>query len=171
MIEQYRSTINWLRAAIIREDTENAFSAAKRLIPIREQFRIEEQQPVLCYQADVDTAFSMHGDIDSSALRGARRDRRLDPSIHRGLWYRPQPPGRLGSSGHRSADEPLCPCDQAGVADPRFAGFCSGDPGAENLMQQLFKLSLHRVLMCRSFLEPPSGFPGSVVVFALLIAA
>ena len=56
MSEEYRSIINWLRAAIIREDEENALAAAKRLIPIREQIRIEEQQPVLCYQNDTDTA-------------------------------------------------------------------------------------------------------------------
>ena len=56
MSEEYRSIINWLRAAIIREDEENAIAAAKRLIPIRDQIRIEEQQPVLCYQNDIDTA-------------------------------------------------------------------------------------------------------------------
>ena len=56
MNEEYRSAINWLRTAIVREDEENAVAAAKRLSTIREQFCLEEQQPVLCYRYDADTA-------------------------------------------------------------------------------------------------------------------
>ena len=56
MSDEYGTIINRLRKAIKREDTEKAMALAKRLIPIKDQFHIEAQSAVLCYQRDTDTA-------------------------------------------------------------------------------------------------------------------
>ena len=56
MSDEYGTIINRLRNAIKREDTEKAMAMAKQLLPIQDQFHIEAQSPVLCYQTDTDTA-------------------------------------------------------------------------------------------------------------------
>ena len=65
MKRQYRSIINWLKAAIKNEDTVTAVEVAKQLLPLREMIRIEAQPPVFYYRDDKDTrsqctAMSIH---------------------------------------------------------------------------------------------------------------
>jgi len=65
MKRQYRSIINWLRAAIKNEDTVTAVEVAKQLLPLLGQLRIEAEPPVFYYRDDKETrsqctAMSIH---------------------------------------------------------------------------------------------------------------
>ena len=52
MKRQYRSIINWLRAAIKNEDAVTAVEIAKQLLPLRDQIHIEANPPVFYYRDD-----------------------------------------------------------------------------------------------------------------------
>ena len=65
MKRQYRSIINWLKAAIKNEDAVTAVEVAKQLLPLGDQIRIEADPPVFYYHDDKDTrsqctAMSIH---------------------------------------------------------------------------------------------------------------
>jgi len=65
MKRQYRSIINWLKAAIKNEDAVTAVEVAKQLLPLGDQIRIEADPPVFYYRDDKDTqsqctAMSIH---------------------------------------------------------------------------------------------------------------